>query len=157
MRTVSASDWTRTASAGASARRGQQRSGRAAGIGHADAPEPFGVGHRLRPRLLAQQPDDIEDVEQIAVDVEVAQVIAADEVDEGRRRPGHRRRANRGYRTAGPAGHEVVVEDGIAFLRGDLEGEMARLGARRGEALFRPDRDRTSTPARRRRVARRCN
>src|SRR6185369_907007 len=34
-------------------------------------------------------------------------------------------------------GHEIVVENGIMFLRRDLEGEMARLGARGGEALLR--------------------
>ncbi len=103
----------------------QQRARRIDGIDDASAPQCVGGGEWFAPRVVAREPDDVEDVQQIGMDVHVAEVILADEVygrrgsAEGGRIDGRRARARR------PRGFEVVV-DGVAIRSRQLEGEASR-------------------------------
>ena len=85
---------------------------------------------------------DIEHVEQVAMHIEVAEVIGADEVDERRAAAGARRRPDERARRAGPLRDEVVVDDRLAPRRRNLEGVVrasVRPGARRRSVASRSD------------------
>jgi len=64
--------------------RAQQPGNGVGGAGDTGRLQPIGKPGRLAPCLLSRQPDDVEDVQQVSVHVEIAEMILADEIDEGR-------------------------------------------------------------------------
>ena len=88
--------------------------------------------HRLSPRGGPGEAYQIEDVQKISVDVEIAEVILADEIDEWRRLAADWRRLLEGgtFRRR-PRGVEIVIDDRASARRRNLEPERALIDGRR--------------------------